>query len=146
MYKLSQSKPNEFSSAFNYLAFLWGRDRLKNSLSFSFMVKSPSCLYWQNITWSISSKFIGVEAKSPSLVVENKRQLFCQLVAREALTLFFCCLYERSTIILVEMFSNMCCLEDNASWNCQTNSGSIRLIEISIAIAGCEKKTFYKGG
>ena len=43
----------------------------------------------------------------------------CQSVA---LTLWFCCLYERSTIILVEMFSDMCCLEDNASWNCQTNT------------------------
>ena len=39
-----------------------------------------------------------------------------------ALTLWFCCLYERSTIMLVEMFSDMCCLEDNASRDCQTNT------------------------
>ena len=25
-------------------------------------------------------------------------------------------------IILVEIFSDMCCLEDNASWNCQTST------------------------
>ena len=31
-------------------------------------------------------------------------------------------LSERSTIILVEMFSDMCCLEDNVSRNCQTNT------------------------
>ena len=36
--------------------------------------------------------------------------------------LWFCCLYERSTIILVEMFSDMCCLENNASQNCQTET------------------------
>ena len=29
---------------------------------------------------------------------------------------------ERSKIILVEIFSDMCCLEDNASWNCQTST------------------------
>ena len=44
---------------------------------------------------------------------------FCQSVA---LTLWFCCLYERSTIMFVEMFSDMCCLEDNASRNRQTNT------------------------
>ena len=33
-----------------------------------------------------------------------------------------CCLCERLTIILVEMFSNMCYIEDNASRNCQTNT------------------------
>ena len=32
-----------------------------------------------------------------------------------ALTLLFYCLYERSTIIMVEMFSDMCFLEDNPS-------------------------------
>ena len=36
-----------------------------------------------------------------------KGRLFYQLVA---LTLWLCCLCERSTIILVEIFSDMCCL------------------------------------
>ena len=36
--------------------------------------------------------------------------------------LWFCCHWERSKIILVEIFSDMCCLVDNASWNCQTNT------------------------
>ena len=39
-----------------------------------------------------------------------------------ALTLWFSCLYEKSTIMLIEMFSGMCCLEDNASRNCQTDT------------------------
>ena len=39
-----------------------------------------------------------------------------------ALTLWFCCLYERWTIILVEMFSDMCYLKDNVPRNCQTNT------------------------
>ena len=41
--------------------------------------------------------------------------------------LWFCCHCERSKIILVELFSDMCCLDDIASWNCQTNTlaGSI---------------------
>ena len=45
-----------------------------------------------------------------------------------ALTLWFCCLCERSAIILVEMFSDMCCLEDNASPPelSDKHSGSIR--------------------
>ena len=38
------------------------------------------------------------------------------------LTLWSFGLCERSTIILVEMFSEMCCLEDNVSRNCQTNT------------------------
>ena len=49
-------------------------------------------------------------------------RLSCQSVA---LTLWFCCLYERSTIILAEMFSDMCCLEDNASWNCQSETNTV---------------------
>ena len=36
--------------------------------------------------------------------------------------LWFCCHCESSKIILVEIFSDMCCLVDNASWNCQTNT------------------------
>ena len=39
------------------------------------------------------------------------------------------------------MFSNMCFLEHNATLNCQTNSRSIRSIEIGDAIAGCQKRT-----
>ena len=39
-----------------------------------------------------------------------------------SVNLRFSGLYERSTNILGEIFSNMCCLEDNASWNCQTNT------------------------
>ena len=41
--------------------------------------------------------------------------------------LWFCCHCGRSNIFLVESFSDMCCLVDNASWNCQTNTlaGSI---------------------
>ena len=35
----------------------------------------------------------------------------------------------------------MCCLEHNATLNCQTNSRSIRSIEIGDAIAGCGKRT-----
>ena len=68
-------------------------------------------------------------------VVEVKRQLFCQSVA---LTLWFCCLYERSTIILGEMYSDMCCLEDNASWNCQTNTvarlDSLKVLRFSFPV------------
>ena len=36
--------------------------------------------------------------------------------------LLFCCLCDRLTIILVDMFRNMCYIEDNASRNCQTNT------------------------
>ena len=36
--------------------------------------------------------------------------------------LWFCCHCERSKIILVEIFSYVCCLVDNDSWNCQTNT------------------------
>ena len=36
--------------------------------------------------------------------------------------LWFCCHCESSKIILVEIFSDMCCLVDNASWNWQTNT------------------------
>ena len=50
---------------------------------------------------------------------------FCQSVA---LLLWFCGPCEGSTIMLVKMFSDMSCLEDNASRYCKTNSGSIRLI------------------
>ena len=82
-------------------------------------VKLVNCLGKVNLLTHILCKFIGLEANSPRNVVKNKRQLFCQLVA---LTLLFCCLCERLTIILVEMFSNMCYIEDNASRNCQTNT------------------------
>ena len=34
----------------------------------------------------------------------------------------FCCHCGRLNIFLVESFSDMCCLVDNASWNCQTNT------------------------
>ena len=65
--------------------------------------------------------------------------IFCRSVA---LTLWFCSLYERSTIILVEMFSDMCCLEDNISRNCQTETQWLDPFKREcIAIAGCEKKT-----
>ena len=59
-----------------------------------------------------------------------------------ALTLWFCCLYETSTIILVEVFSDLCCLEDNVSRKCRANTVARSfLIEIGVAIgAGCEKK------
>ena len=51
-------------------------------------------------------------------------------------------LYESSKIILVELLSDMCCLVDNASWNCQKkHTGSIHLTEIGVAIAGCEERT-----
>ena len=53
------------------------------------------------------------------MLSRTRGSFFCRSVA---LTLWFCCLYERSTIILVEMFSDMCCLEDNVSRNCQTNT------------------------
>ena len=36
--------------------------------------------------------------------------------------LWFCCHCERSEIILVEIFSDICCLVTNASLNCQTNT------------------------
>ena len=40
-------------------------------------------------------------------------------------------------IILVEMFSDMCCLEDNASRNCQTNTvaQSVQLRSVSSLVA-----------
>ena len=38
------------------------------------------------------------------------------------LTLWSFGLCERSTIILVEMFSEMCCLKDDVSRNCHTNT------------------------
>ena len=47
----------------------------------------------------------------------NGRSFFLSVVV-----LLFCCHCERSKIILVEIFSDMCCLVDNASWNCQTNT------------------------
>ena len=47
----------------------------------------------------------------PFTCCREQKAAFCQL---EALTLSFCCVCERSTIILVEMFSDVCCLEDNA--------------------------------
>ena len=57
--------------------------------------------------------------------------------------LWFCCHCERSKIILVEIFSDMFCLVDNASWNCQIDkhTGSIHLSEIGVAIARCEERT-----
>ena len=42
--------------------------------------------------------------------MKQERAAFRQSVG---LTLWFCGIYERSTIILVEIFSDMCCLEDN---------------------------------
>ena len=53
------------------------------------------------------------------MLLRTKGSLFCRSFA---LTLWFCSPYERSTIILVEMFSDMCRLEDNVSRNCQTNT------------------------
>ena len=79
----------------------------------------------RNFTTNVS-KIVDLKSSSEQIIFRklslgapDKRQLFCQSVA---LTLWFRCLYERSTIILVEMFSDMCCLEDNASRNCPTNT------------------------
>ena len=66
--------------------------------------------FWQ-IHW--------LRGKIPLTCCQEHKAAFCQSAA---LTLWFCCLYERSTIILVEMFSAMCCLGDNASWNCWANT------------------------
>ena len=114
-----------FQVRVNYPAFLSGRDGYSSGLSFLCVDVPPfalwsECVNWRNITWSIFDKFIGLEPKSPWHVVEIKQEkaVFCQSVG---LTVLFCGLYESSTIILVEIFSDMCCLEDNASWNCQTN-------------------------
>ena len=62
-----------------------------------------------------------------------------------ALTLWFCNLYKRSTIILVEMFSDMFCLEHKATLKCQTNSRLIRLIEIAVVYIEVEEKQAYSG-
>ena len=56
-----------------------------------------------------------LRVKIPSKCCQG--QLFLSVVV-----LLFCCQCERSKIILVEIFSDMCCLEDNASCNCQTNT------------------------
>ena len=72
------------------------------------------------ITWSISGKVTGLEAKSPRNIVkldERRNGSFLSVVV-----LWFCCHCERSIIILVEIFSDMYCLVDNASWNFQANT------------------------
>ena len=72
------------------------------------------------ITWSISGKVIGLEAKSPRNIVKMKEKMAGFFLS--VVVLWFCCHCESSKIILVEIFSDMCCLVDNASWNCQTNT------------------------
>ena len=56
------------------------------------------------------------QRQSPLDMLSRTKGSFFQSVA---LTLCFCCLYERLTISLVEMFSNICFLEDNPSQHCQ---------------------------
>ena len=115
-----------FQVCVNYPAFPLGRDGNSSGLGFLLVDVPPfalwsECVNWRNITWSIFDKFIGLEPKSAWYVVEIKQEkaVFCQSVG---LTVLVCGLYDRSTIILVEIFSDMSCLEDIASWNCQTNT------------------------
>ena len=121
----SQTAKTVFSHL-NYPAFPLGRDGYSSGLGFLLVDVPPfalwsECVNWRNITWSIFDKFIGLEPKSAWYVVEIKQEkaVFCQSVG---LTVLVCGLYDRSTIILVEIFSDMSCLEDIASWNCQTNT------------------------
>ena len=59
----------------------------------------------------------------PYLMVLMTAPLPTPLIWRAgSVTVWFCCHCERSKMILVEIFSDMRCLEDNASWNCQTNT------------------------
>ena len=62
---------------------------------------------------------VNLLGKFPWNVVEMKEEKAAFLSVVE-LTLWLCCLCEKSTIILVEIFSDMCCLEDNTSCKCQT--------------------------
>ena len=120
-----------------YPAFLCGREGYSSGLGFSFVVEIALCslkrmpvlaeyhvIDFQQIPW--------LRGKIPLICCREQKAAFFQSVA---LTLWFCCLCEGSTIILVEMFSDMCRLEDNASRNCQTNTVA------RSAMAGCEKKT-----
>ena len=63
---------------------------------------------------SLAQRQIPRETLSRS---KKKWQLFLSVVM-----LWFCCHCERSIIILVEIFSDMYCLVDNAPWNFQTNT------------------------
>ena len=64
------------------------------------------------ITWSISGKSIGLEAKYSRNVVEIKKEIAALLLNGSVVFLLHC---KRSKIILAELFSEMCCQEDNAS-------------------------------
>ena len=113
-----------------YLAFLSERDGLKKWRGFFLRRRIALCslkrmpvlteyhvIDFQQIHW--------LRGKIPLICCREQKPAFFQSVA---LTLWFCCLCERSAIILVEMFSDMCCLEDNASPPelSDKHSGSIR--------------------
>ena len=71
------------------------------------------------ITWSISGKVIGLEANSPRNVVNMKEEMAAFFVSGSVVVLLPLGEIEN---YLVEIFSDMCCLVDNASLNCQTNT------------------------
>ena len=64
-------------------------------------------------------KAISLDAKSARNVVNMKEEMAAFL---SVVVLWFCCHCERSKNILVEIFSDMRCLVDNASVKCQTNT------------------------
>ena len=66
------------------------------------------------VTWSIS-----LEAKSQRNVVKMKEEMAALFVSGSVVV---CCHCEWSKVILVEIFGDKCCLVDNVSTNCQTNT------------------------
>ena len=74
----------------------------------------------RDTTWSISGKVIGLEATSARNVVNMKEEMAAIFFL--VVVLWFCCYCERSKTILVEIFSDMRCLIDNAALNCHTNT------------------------
>ena len=65
-----------------------------------------------NITWSISGKVIGLDVKSEQEVVKMKEQMAAFFVSGSVVVLLP--LWEIKNY-LVEILSDTCCLEDNAS-------------------------------
>ena len=65
-----------------------------------------------NITWLISGKVIGLDVKSAQKVVKMKEQMAAFFVSGSVVVLLP--LWEIENY-LVEILSDMCCLEDNAS-------------------------------
>ena len=107
----------------NYPAFLKGRDRYNSGPGFSLSTNWHLLFKVHECTGEISRGRFEANSlsKFPWNVVKMKEEKAAFLSVVE-LTLWLCCLCEKSTIILVEIFSDMCCLEDNTSCKCQINT------------------------